>query len=372
VKLLQRHILWNVLTTCLAAVGLFAVVLLLGNLLRDLLGPMLSGQIPVETSLQLVALLVPYVAPYALPMGVLTGVLLVLGRMSAQHEVTAMRAAGLSLGFMARPILVLGLLGTVVTLAVNFYYMPRARVAYKEILGGAIQRNPLSFIVPKTFIREFPGVVVYVNERDGTVLRDFWVWQIDDQARVRMFARADEGVFDYDPESNTLVLTLRNVVMETRDDDDPEDFSRPPATSSVEELPVQLQLDHFLRRHVVQTKPAWMTLDQLLAELRRLRGPDEAEERMRVALTLSEKGSGAFAVFAFSLLAIPLGIKVSRRETSANLGVALLLVMGYYFGTISVSWLDQYPALRPDLLLWLPVTAFLVLGLWLFRRVERK
>jgi lipopolysaccharide export system permease protein len=368
VKLLQRHLFWSVSSTCLAAVGLFAFVLLLGNLLRDLLGPMLSGQIPIDTSFQLIVLLVPYVAPFALPMGILTGVLLVLGRMSAQHEITAMRAAGMGLSFIARPILLLGLLGAAVTLAVNFYYMPRARTAYKQIFSEAVQRNPLSFIVPQTFIREFPGVVVFVGRKEGPQLLDFWVWRVDDQARVRMFARADEGYFDYNPETNTLVLTLRRVVVETRNEEDPENFSQPPATSAVEELPVQLQLDHLFRQQVMTPKLAWLTFDELVAEWRRLSAPEQALDRLRVSFALNEKASAGVAVLAFAFLAMPLGIKVSRKETSANLGVALLLVMGYYFSTVVISWLDQYPALRPDLLLWLPAIGFFAMGGWLVHR----
>lgn len=382
-KLLHRHIFWSVGGTCLAAAGLFGFVLLLGNALKDLLGYLLAGQIPIETFLVLAGLLVPYVGAYALPIGVLTGVLLVLGRMSAQQEITAMRAAGLSLGFVARPIVVLGLIGAAATLVVNFSYMPRARAAYKQALARSVQLSPLSFVVPKTFVREFPGVVLYVGEKEGARLRDFWVWQVDDEARMRVFARADEGHFEYDQEANTLVLTLRHVVMESRNPEDPEDFTRPLATSAVEEFPIKLHLDALFDQQAYRRKLREMTLDQLLAKRARLAAPAEGsaeaeltpEERRveaaRVVLTLNDKASSAVTVLAFALLAVPLGIKVSRKETSANLGLALILVMAYYFATTAIGWLDQYPAARPHLLVWVPAAGFFVLAGWLFRRIGR-
>jgi len=67
---------------------------------------------------------------------------------------------------------------------------------------------------------------------------------------------------------------------------------------------------------------------------------------------------------------LPLGIAVSRRETSANLGLAVLLALGYYFLTIMIGWLDQHPEYRPDILLWLPNAIFIGLGYWLFRRMR--
>ncbi len=119
-SLLHRHIFLSVLGACAAAVGLFAFILIVGNMLKDLLPFVMGGQLSPGTFLKLVGLLAQIVAAYALPMGVLTGVLLALGRMSAQNEITAMRAAGLSLLYIARPVLILGIAGAVLCGFINF------------------------------------------------------------------------------------------------------------------------------------------------------------------------------------------------------------------------------------------------------------
>ena len=106
-NLIDRYILRSVLGTCAGAVGLFAFVLVLGNAIRDLLSYVLAGQLELGAFARLVAMLVPFVISYALPMGMLTGVLLTLGRLSADSEITALRAAGIGLTRIARPVLVL-------------------------------------------------------------------------------------------------------------------------------------------------------------------------------------------------------------------------------------------------------------------------
>ena len=115
-NLLDRHLFRSVLFTCIGAVALFSFVLMLGNTIRDLLGFLLSGQLSIGVFLRLIWLLVPAVAIYSLPLGMLTGVLLTLGRLSADSEITAMRAAGLSLARIARPVWILGALGAALAL----------------------------------------------------------------------------------------------------------------------------------------------------------------------------------------------------------------------------------------------------------------
>ena len=369
-NLIQRHLFWSVATTCLAAVGLFAAVLILGNALKDMMSYMLAGQLAPGTFLLLMGLLVPYVAAYALPMGMLTGVLLVLGRMSAQQEITAMRAAGMSLGTIMRPVMLLGVLGAMAALVVNFEFMPRARSAYKQILADAVQANPMSFIVLKTFVRDFPGVVFYVDEKQGNDLRDIWFWRLDKEKRVREFGRAKSGEVVFDEEEGALNVVLHDSSGEVRGLKDPENYAQVLGNSTVGEIPFSFQVDDLFSRRKARTKYSSMTYTELQAEQNRFEAMGDRTGKAKVALAINEKGSSAIAVFAFALIAVPLGIRVSRKETSANLGVAMGLVMSYYVLTVAVTWLENRPELRPDILMWLPAGLFLTLGIWLFRRVD--
>ena len=139
-----------------------------------------------------------------------------------------------------------------------------------------------------------------------------------------------------------------------------------------------LLLDKLTGRQTINVKTKWLTFSQLVAEWRRFNQPDpaltpaeRAAKQMRIQVIIHEKFATAFSVLSFALIAIPLGIKVSRKETSANLGLALALAMAYYFGTIVVGWVDGHPALRPDLLMWLPNLGFQALGLWMIYKVDR-
>lgn len=79
----------------------------------------------------------------------------------------------------------------------------------------------------------------------------------------------------------------------------------------------------------------------------------------------------AFSIFAMVILAVPLGIKAQRTETFANLAMALALALGYYLLMVLISWLEKFPNLRPDILIWIPNLLFLALGLVLLKRASK-
>ena len=377
-NLIHRHIFASVVSTCAVAVGLLAFVLMVGNALKDLLGLVLSGQLAVDTFFRLMALLVPFVVSYALPMGMLTGILLVLGRMSSDREITALRSSGLSVAWLSAPILFSAILGVVLCLVINFQFMPLARVAYHRELAESVRSNPLSFIVPKTFIHDFPDRVIYVGEKSGEVLKDIWIWELDKQKRVVNSGRAASGRIDFDGASNKLVLALNSLSVEVHDGNDPEDPAKIHSGGASDQATFDLPLSKITGTQGVQRKLKWYTFSELIAEWRRLDRPDpavpaaeRARQQMRVQITIHEKFATAFSVLSFALIAIPLGIKVSRKETSATLGVAVALAMAYFMATIVVGWVDNHPEYRPDLLMWLPNLAFQGLGFWMFYKVDR-
>jgi len=381
VTLLDRYIFRSVLLTCAGAVGLLSFMFVLVSALKDMLGYILAGQIAVGTVVKLLLLLLPATMPFVLAPGVLTGVLLTLGRLSADSEITAMRTAGLSLPRIARPILIFAVFGVAAGLYVNFEAMPYGRVTYEEGLREAVRTKALSFIVPKTFVHSFPNAVVYAGDRQGDILRDVWVWNFDDDRRFIRFVHAQSGHVTYNEDKNTLIARFQQAQVEVRNAAQAVDFSLPAYDSAAEIFPLSFSLEKvFSGDHSFHRKLMWMTFNELQDERTRLatqqvapaEARDHARDIMKVQFTLSEKANFALAVLSFALIGVPLGIKVSRRETSANLGVAVLLVLVYYFFTVMIGWLDRNPEYRPDLLLWLPNLVFLGLGAWQFRRLDRR
>lgn len=377
-RLLDRYIFRQVFASCLGAIAFFTFVLLTANVLRQLLTLLLTGQLTFLGALPLIGLLVPFVFVYTLPMGLLCGILLVLGRLSAESETVAMRAAGLSLARICAPIYVLAGLAGILAVAINLYYMPVAITRQKQELTRIVRGDPLKMIVPKTFVRDFKNCVVYVSSRSGEELRDIWVWELDSEQRVTRFLRAESGRVDLDERNNQLVITLNHASAEVRSTKDPENYREAPVTAYFETTSRAISLDALFGTNTFKRKLDWLTWGELKAEAARLKKPDPAvpeharlKQLTKVRLSMQEKLTTAFTVLSFALIAVPLGITVSRRETSANLGVALVLALSYYFLSMLVQSLEDLPQIRPDLLLWLPNIIFVFVALWLYRRAER-
>jgi len=378
-NLLHRHVLKEVLVSTALAMGLFVFVLLLGNAMRDIAELVAAGKLDFMVFLKLMGLLIPYVAAYALPLGVLTGTLMALGRLSSQQEITAMKSAGISLYQIASPVFVISFIGMIAGVVVNLHYAPQSRLAYKHLMVSAISENPIGFIEERRFIREFPGYVIYMGDRDGPLMKDFWIWELDDEKRVKLFLRAKEGEINFDKTDNALVLTLRDGTAEQRDDSGSEGLADEPMRSLFfGELPIELPMGKiFGEKSQRQARIKEMTFSQLM-EKRDLALAEETEaaegiskNRMKVQMHMQKSFAMAFSVFSLAIFGVPLAIQVGRKESYANLAIALIIAMTYYFLIIAVSWLEGARALRPDLLIWLPNLIFQAVGFYLIQRANR-
>jgi len=378
-SLLHRHILKEILVATGLAMGLFIFVLLVGNALKDVAELVVAGKLDFWVFLKVLGLLIPYVASFALPLGMLTGTLIALGRLSSQREITAMKSAGLSLYQISAPVFLIAFFGMIAAVLVNLHYAPQSRLERKALLASALTENPVGFIEERRFIHEFPGYVIYMGGRDGSTMKDFWIWELDKAKRVKLFLRAAEGELAYDKSNKELILTLRDGTAEQRDPEQPEAFGQTmPDSLFFGELPIALPLHQLFgdeRKRRVRTKE--MTFAQLM-DRREIELAQEArtgepmtEDRLEVQVHLQKNFALAFSVFSLAVFGVPLAIHVGRKETYANLGIALVIAMSYYFLIIMVSWLEGHPSLRPDLLIWLPNLIFQSIGFWMIYRASR-
>ena len=374
-NIIYRYIFRSVLGSALLAVGLFVFVLVMGNVIRQVIDQLGSGRIDLGTFIYLIVLLIPGVVPYALPLGLLAAILLVLGRLSAQTEITAMKACGFSIFHIAAPIFMIAFLGSLFSVFINFYYAPAADTLYRTTLQNLVRNNPIQFLQPNVFIRDFPGYVIYVGGREGDQLKDFWVWEIGKDDRTSLFLKAGSGTFAYDEAADAIRLTLRDGVAEKYPEPGKEEIL---PTLSFKETTISLSLERILGESKGPKKWSIMTVRELL-DIREdpTKGgftgtPEQLKKISFLAqMRIQQNLAFAFSILSMAALAVPLGIKASRSETFANFGIALFLAMSYYLMTVVIGWLEKYPACRPDLLIWLPNILFQVLGGWLLIRSNR-
>lgn len=379
-RLLDRHVLTETAVAGGAATGAFVFVMVAGNILTQVSSAIASGRVSGWEGLQLVGLLFPGVLPYALPLGLLTGVLIAFGRMGSQQELTAMKASGRSLGRIALPALLLAAGLALLSAWLNLEIAPYSNTEYRRLLVGSAKDNPASVIVPGKLNRQFPGMVIRAAERDGEVLRDFWLWSTDAQGRLtqtvharearlaRAVSRSGEGV---------LRVTLTDARLERRQTGDatfasPSSFIQ--AGTTFLEFPaagVFKDGDNF------QRKLRWLTTAELLEAIDKgwqVAPGASAKElergRMTAMTQLMSHLAGAFSVFSLALLAVPLAVRVGRSETFVNAAVALAVALSYYLLTSMAAYVKD-PDLRPDLLVWLPNAVVVGVAWFLLRRASR-
>ena len=382
---MHAYLVRQILAALLVTVMVFTFVLLLGNALKEILPLLVNRQVTFAVVAEAAGLLVPFAWVFALPMGMLTATLLVFGRFSADQELTAVRASGISLLSLISPILLLSLALCALSALVNMEIGPRCRVAYTSILFNL--RVELSNALPEGRpIKYFPGYVIYVGKNRGGDLQDVMVFILKDQTNTTTI-RAARGKLEVDAPKREITLYLFNgKSVEIRDGQ-----ILPGAFEEVVSIPLPLT-----QQAKFQTKISDMTSGQLWDELheweqhlseqvpgRRLSKAQlqarklELEKQLGgdptspIRFQIHQQVAFSFACFGFTLVGIPLGIRMHRRETNVGIAVALLLVAVYYSFILLGQSLDTRAEWAPHLIVWLPNFIFQAVGAVLLWRANR-
>jgi lipopolysaccharide export system permease protein len=380
VKLFRRYVWGETLIVCCTATGLFVGVLLVANAMRDVVEWITKGRLTCREAFQLLSILAPSTISYALPLGIMAGVLIVIGRMSSQNEILAMKSIGMDLLEITWPIFALAMIFTLFATYINLYYAPDSVSRYRQFFGDLVRKKPMRFITPKTFNDYFPGYTIYVDSLSDGDFSRMKLWRFDEKNSLNTYISAKSGRITFDEPSNMFLLKLNDGNMEKFNTSNPEtNVQKAPQIIFFKNITINLPTKEFLGVPVhISKKFHRMTLDELLTAKRdlNLRKDMISYENIRHQKTLinaqiSNNIANAFGILAMTLLAIPLGIKVHRKDTALNIGIALCLGIGYYFIMAMFSLFGEYPHLRPDVLVWLPNVTLMVLGVSLFHRASQ-
>lgn len=370
-RILHRYLLVDFLVLFFTTLAVVTFVMSLGAVIRaiDLGSRGISGVLIFKVF----AYNIPYLMSFTIPISVLTGVLLLFGRLSFDGELTAMKAGGLGIWQIVSPVVLCSILLATVCLFINATLAPVCRYAVRVALVELGMEEPVNLLEPGRFVREFPGLMVYVGERSGNRVTDVVVYEMGKDGPVRN-VRAKQGLLRADNETKALLIDLYDVRIDERQKDK-KDGAIKSQYINAEHYPVRL--DFSAHRKQARKKNSDLTLFEILQTVRdirtiypELKRDDLLRQRMNLVVEANKRLALAVSCFAFTLLAIPLGMRSKRKESSVGIGLALLLVFAFYLFIILANALVATPHLRPDLIVWIPVVLGEVLGFALLRRVN--
>lgn len=370
-RVFNRYLLGDFIKNFLLTLGVLTFVMYVGAVVQaiDYMSRGISGLL----ILKIFALNIPFTLSFVIPMSVLTTVLLHFGRLSADGEITAMKACGISLWQTAAPIVFCSALLSAVCLYINAELAPRSHFARRAMLRDLGEEDPLALLDEGRFVNDFPGVKVYVGKKADRQLEDIILYQFDDRG-ARAEVRAKSGTVHFDSATRVMEIDLRQVRLTEYDKNHPDDQSKA-RTLSAESYPVTLDLRQMLRKGRMNKKPSDMTFAELVGSIQNVRQtfPDIQETnvprlRTKMAVDANKRLALAMSCFSFTLLAIPLGIRSHRKESSIGIALALVLMFAFYLFIIIADALVERPEWRPDMIPWIPVLGSQLLGcLLLFR-----
>jgi len=380
VRILDRHVLTETAVAGGVASGAFIFVLAAGNILSQVANAIATGRVTAFEGLELVGLLLPGLIPYVLPMGMLTGVLMTFGRMGAQHELTAMKAGGLSLLRIAAPALWLAAGLALCAAWINLEVATRSNDEYRRVLMGSVKENPASLITPGEINRQFKGLIIQARERNGPVLRDLWIWRLDAEGRLFETIHTAEGRLtkvDKPDGSAVLRLVAISAQVDTRRSGD-DGFKFPSVTKEAGQAPLEFPVSGvFKDGNGYERKLRWHTTSELLELMDKgwqvppnATPAQLAECQMMPRTQLMSHLASAFSIFSLALLAVPLAVRVGRSETFVNAAIAVAVALSYYVLSSAAGWVKN-PAFRPDLLVWLPNILVVSVAIVLLRRASK-
>ncbi len=361
-KRLHLYILREIATPLLLGLATFTAVLLMGRMLK-LADMVIAKGVPLRDVLLLVMYLLPYFAIFTIPMAFLLAVLLGFGRLSADSEVTAMKACGMGLSAMLPPVLLAALVAYLATTFMALYALPRSNTAFKELLQQVVESRMNLTIKPQVFNDDLPGLVLFTDrfdEHTGTMHGILVQDDRDRKAPTTIFART--GTLRHDQGRSMVILTLEQGNIQQLI---PGKTFRQLAFDSYQ-LAVNLtRADKEIARNELD-----MDLNEIRKNLRI--GGFSAKLTKDMELEVHRRFALPFACFVFAVIGLPLGIQNQRSGKGAGFAVSIGVLLAYYIAFSAARTLGEKEILHPALAMWLPNALFLTIGLLFFRQASEE
>ena len=306
---------------CLA-LGILTFIMILSRIGRiaDLI---INKGVDLKDVLSLIVYSSPPFLTFTLPMAFLLSTIVVLGRLSTENEILALKASGVNLRCLFYPIAAVGVIIGFVGLLNTNILLPKSGELFRTTLLTIVKKGISVDDKEGVFNDTIPGVVIYIDKVDTKTKSLSGIVVSDDRDKsVRQMISASKGFVNLDPVSLDLYFALQNGNLHRWEKAN--DVYR---NLSFKNYAFSLNLANMLPSNVsIRKRPYEMDLKELTQAL----STANASDRYDLLLEIYKKFSIPLSSLAFMFLTIPLGVRRKAEGKFSGVIYSLILFIFYY------------------------------------------
>ncbi|HJQ39703.1 MAG TPA: LPS export ABC transporter permease LptG [Thermoanaerobaculia bacterium] len=402
-RILSRYIFKEMVTPTFLGFTFYTSIILMQRLF-DMAAMIIRRSLSVSAVGKLLLYSLPHIIVLTVPMSLLFGILIAVGRLSADSEVVAMRALGISTRTIYRPVFVFSFLIFLLNLYLINFVMPRGNRQFVALRAEIMTSSVQKAIKPRIFYDQYPNLMIYVNDVDPASGQWKGVFVADsraDESRDIASPQQAANALQEPPRDDASVAALQQTgtgqrVIVARNGD--LSITRPSkdiwmnlfgAETHIWDPRKSDRYDHTRNETQHILLPAnggdvtisalarslrEMTLGELMRQERELSRSRNAEDRITrniARIEIHKKFAIPFACIAFGVLGLPLGITNRRGGKSSGFSLSVLIILFYYVAMNNGEQLAATGKIAPWVGMWGANIILLTLGIYLLSRANR-
>ncbi len=360
---LYIYLLKELLSLFLLSVGIFTFIMVLSRIgkIADLV---INKGVEIKDILLLILYSSPPYLTFTMPMAFLLATIVVLGRLSSENEILALKANGINLRCLFIPVGTLGCAVMIASLLNTNFLLSNSAEAFRNTLLNIAKKGISIEDKEGIFNDSIPGVVIYIDKVNtqnrhltGIIISD------DRDEGVKQTITAASGAVNLDVTSLDISFLLENGAVH-RWEKKTDSYRSLTFTNYVFSMNLMNVLPH---NRELRRRPYEMSV----RDLARARAQAKGAEYYDLSLELYKKFSVPFASVAFILLAVPLGIR--HRSEGKFIGVvySLAIFFSYY---VLVALIENVRVLSvpPIIVAFTPDLLFSAAGVYVVKRLNHE
>ena len=363
VSILDKYILRQVVEIFILGVAIFSSIFLASQAFTDLIKKIADYGMPPKIALMLIILNLPAIVVQTIPMSMLLATVMGLNKLCLASEITVMRACGIGINRIAKPIFIFAGIMAILSLAVNEFIVPVTGSQSKTLLAWSIgQKNipdgkknyTLKEMKNKFFIKRF----FYVENCNKDSLDNVSVIDFSNDNTTQVI-QASKG------ETSKDGWVFRNASIYTIDDD-----GKLMNTSWVDTTTVDFGIE--LKEDLMKINEYEYNSLQLAKYIKTNKFESEREKNS-YKIMLYQRFALPVTTLVFTLLGIPLAITPPRVRYNRGFLLSIFIIFIFYLiRAFAIPVLGESGLIPPMLAVWIPNIILGIIGLIAYRNVAYK